>query len=45
MSWELESLRGSPNALARYYSSFRVSERLLLTGHSHQARPDVGFAA
>ena len=24
-----------------YYSAFRVSERLLLTGHSHQAWPDV----
>ena len=25
-----------------HYSAFRVSERLLLTGHSHQAWPDVG---
>ncbi len=31
--------------LARHYSRFRVSERLLLTGHSHQAWPDAGFAA
>jgi kynureninase len=31
--------------LARHYSRFRVSERLLLTGHSHQAWPDVGFEA
>ncbi len=31
------------NPLARHYSRFRVSERLLLTGHSHQAWPDVGF--
>jgi kynureninase len=31
--------------LARYYSRFRVSERLLLTGHSHQAWPDVSFDA
>ena len=31
------------NALARHYSRFRVAERLLLTGHSHQAWPDVGF--
>ncbi|MDP2958779.1 MAG: aminotransferase class V-fold PLP-dependent enzyme [Longimicrobiales bacterium] len=45
MTWELEDLRGSPNELARHYSAFRVSERLLLTGHSHQAWPDVGFAA
>jgi kynureninase len=33
------------NDLARHYSRFRVSERLLLTGHSHQAWPDVGFEA
>lgn len=31
--------------LAPHYSRFRVSERLLLTGHSHQAWPDVGFEA
>jgi kynureninase len=31
--------------LAAHYSRFRVSERLLLTGHSHQAWPDVGFEA
>jgi len=30
----------SPNALAPYYGAFRVGERLLLTGHSHQAWPD-----
>ncbi len=35
----------SPNALAPYYSRFRVEDRLLLTGHSHQAWPDVGFDA
>lgn len=38
-----EELFNSPNALARYYSQFKVSERLLLTGHSHQAWPDCGF--
>jgi kynureninase len=27
--------------LAPHYSAFRVAERLLLTGHSHQAWPDV----
>ncbi|HEU6445448.1 MAG TPA: hypothetical protein VFL61_10365 [Gaiellaceae bacterium] len=32
----------SAEQLARHYSAFRVSERLLLTGHSHQAWPDVG---
>jgi kynureninase len=39
------SLYGSPNALVAHYSRFRVSERLLLTGHSHQAWPDRGFEA
>jgi kynureninase len=29
--------------LAPHYSAFRVSERLLLTGHSHQAWPDVAL--
>ena len=38
-----EELYNSPNALARNYSHFKVSERLLLTGHSHQAWPDCGF--
>jgi kynureninase len=33
------------NALAAHYSRFRVADRLLLTGHSHQAWPDVGFEA
>ena len=33
------------NPLAQHYSRFRVGERLLLTGHSHQAWPDVGFEA
>jgi selenocysteine lyase/cysteine desulfurase len=31
----------TPEALAPHYSRFRVAERLLLTGHSHQAWPDV----
>jgi kynureninase len=39
------SLHRSPNALASHYARFRVSERLLLTGHSHQAWPDCGFEA
>jgi selenocysteine lyase/cysteine desulfurase len=33
----------SPNAIAADYAHFRVAERLLLTGHSHQAWPDVAF--
>ncbi len=36
-------LYSEPNALARHYRRFRVSERLLLTGHSHQAWPDRAF--
>lgn len=36
-------LYGSPNALAEHYSRFRVGERLLFTGHSHQAWPDCGL--
>jgi kynureninase len=39
------SLYTSPNQLAPHYARFRVSERLLLTGHSHQAWPDVCFDA
>ncbi|HMI30164.1 MAG TPA: hypothetical protein VK527_00370 [Candidatus Limnocylindrales bacterium] len=39
----VEDLAKSPNPLARHYTRFRVAERLLLTGHSHQAWPDVGF--
>src|SRR5690349_7080412 len=34
-----------PNSLAPHYSRFRVTERILLTGHSHQAWPDVAFEA
>jgi kynureninase len=32
-----------PNPLAEHYRRFRVGERLLLTGHSHQAWPDCAF--
>jgi kynureninase len=32
-----------PNPLAAHYTRFRVAERLLLTGHSHQAWPDVAL--
>ncbi len=32
-----------PNPLAAKYARFRVAERLLLTGHSHQAWPDVAL--
>jgi kynureninase len=43
MKIKIEDLGGDINPLAKYYSNFRVSERLLLTGHSHQAWPDVAF--
>ncbi|HTE63711.1 MAG TPA: hypothetical protein VK631_25360, partial [Solirubrobacteraceae bacterium] len=33
----------SANPLAAHYTRFRVAERLLLTGHSHQAWPDVAL--
>ncbi len=35
-----DELYRSPNRLAPAYGAFRVAERLLLTGHSHQAWPD-----
>ncbi len=38
-----QELHSEPNALASHYRRFRVSERLLLTGHSHQAWPDRAF--
>jgi len=34
-----------PTELAKHYTRFRVTERILLTGHSHQAWPDVAFEA
>jgi len=30
-------------SLSDHYSRFRVTDRILLTGHSHQAWPDVAF--
>lgn len=38
------SLYEEPNALWPDYARFGVQHRLLLTGHSHQAWPDAGFA-
>lgn len=43
MSLALADLAASPNALARHYSRFRAAGRLLLSGHSHQAWPDVAL--
>jgi kynureninase len=37
----LDDLARTPNALAPHYSRFQVADRLLLTGHSHQAWPDI----
>lgn len=37
------ALRAHPNPLWPHYRRFRVAERLLLTGHSHQAWPDVAL--
>lgn len=37
----LAELTRTPNPLAPHYTRFRVTERMLLTGHSHQAWPDV----
>jgi len=45
MSFKPEELYQSPNKLAKHYSRFRVEERMLFTGHSHQAWPDCGFEA
>ncbi len=39
-SHSVASLAKDENSLAPHYRAFRVSERLLLTGHSHQAWPD-----
>ena len=41
----LDDLTSTPNLLAPHYSRFRVAERVLLTGHSHQAWPDVAREA
>src|SRR5437867_320543 len=40
----LEDLTRALNALASHYARFGAAGRLLLTGHSHQAWPDVAFA-
>jgi kynureninase len=42
VSVTLDDLRRSPNALVPHYSRFDVGgDRILLSGHSHQAWPDV----
>ena len=42
-AWTPRRSTAPPTPLAPHYSRFGVSERLLLTGHSHQAWPDCGF--
>ena len=37
----LDDLRADANSLAAHYTRFAVADRLLLSGHSHQAWPDV----
>lgn len=43
MSYNLNDITGHQNKLATHYSAFNVGNRLLLTGHSHQAWPDVAM--
>ena len=45
MPFSALDLAQTPNPLARHYTRFKVAERLLLTGHSHQAWPDCAFDA
>jgi kynureninase len=45
MNYKPEDLYSSPNKLAAHYSKFNVEDRMLFTGHSHQAWPDCGFEA
>lgn len=42
-SWTADLADREQNPLARFYTRFRVAERVLLSGHSHQAWPDCGF--
>lgn len=45
MSLRLQDLTQSPNKLASAYTGSSVSQRIQLTGHTHQALPDVAQAA
>jgi len=45
LSFTLEDLFADENPLADHYGHFRVTERTLLSGHSHQAWPDCGLEA
>ncbi|MGH9464336.1 MAG: kynureninase, partial [Thermoanaerobaculia bacterium] len=41
--WTVAELAAEPSPLAPHYTAFRVGERILLSGHSHQAWPDRGL--
>ncbi len=41
--FSIEEIRQHPNALSVHYQRFNVNDRILLTGHSHQAWPDCAF--
>lgn len=43
--YTINDLKQTPNKLSEHYTKFNVSCRLLFTGHSHQAWPDVAFEA
>jgi kynureninase len=43
MRYLADELFKSPNPQASHYSTLRVTDRLLLTGYSHQAWPDGAF--
>jgi selenocysteine lyase/cysteine desulfurase len=45
MKYSHDDIYNSPNKLADHYKNFKVTERYLFTGHSHQAWPDCGFEA
>ena len=40
---KITDLQHHPNPLAQHYQQFNVANRLLFSGHSHQAWPDCGF--
>lgn len=40
---KLSNLKQHPTPLAEHYQHFNVANRLLFTGHSHQAWPDCGL--
>jgi len=38
-----QDIYGLPYKLAEHYSQFKVQDRVLLTGHSHQAQPNCAY--